>query len=221
MTEALVIPTAFLLGLLGGTHCLGMCGGIAATVSLNSPKGGQGFLLLLGYNSGRIISYATAGAILGSLSWLLTDPVLQLVLRSFAGVMLIFMGLYIAQWWKGLTHLESAGGVLWKQISPAASKLLPVRNIGQAIMLGGLWGWLPCGLVYSTLIWASAASDWLTSAQLMAAFGVGTLPAMLLTGVLAQQVKQILQKRLTQHISGTIIIGMGLYSIPWLGIFQQ
>lgn len=220
MTEALALPTAFFLGLLGGTHCLGMCGGIAATVSMNSPSGSKGLELLLGYNSGRIISYGIAGAILGSLSWLIENPTIQLALRIFAGLMLIFMGLYIAQWWQILSKVEQAGGVVWKQISPLASRLLPVKTLSQSILLGLLWGWLPCGLVYSTLIWASAASDWVLSAELMIAFGLGTLPVMLLTGVLAQQVKQVLQKSLTKHISGSVIILMGIYTIPWQGIIS-
>jgi sulfite exporter TauE/SafE len=221
MTEALILPTAFILGLLGGTHCLGMCGGIATTVSLSSPKGGKGFGLLLGYNCGRIVSYAIAGAILGSLSWLIENPLIQLVLRTFAGLMLISMGLYIAQWWQGLTKIEHAGGTIWRHIRPFASKLLPVKNLPQALALGFFWGWLPCGLVYSTLIWASAASDWYVSAQLMAAFGIGTLPTMLLTGVLAQQVKQVLQRNLTKHISGIIIMLMGVFTIPWQGIISH
>lgn len=220
MTEALSLPTAFILGLLGGTHCLGMCGGIATTVSLSNPNGTKGFGLLLGYNSGRILSYTLAGALLGSLSWLVENQIIQLALRTFAGIMLICMGLYIAQWWQGLTRIERAGGMIWKKISPLASKLLPVKNISQALLLGVLWGWLPCGLVYSTLIWASAASDWTLSAQLMAAFGLGTLPTMLLTGVLAQQVKVILQKQLTKYISGSIIILMGIYTIPWQGMIR-
>lgn len=218
MTEALALPTAFILGLLGGTHCLGMCGGIAASVSLNSPKGGQGFTLLCGYNVGRILSYAAAGAIFGSLSWFIREPLIQVALRTFAGIMLILMGLYIAQLWQVLTTVEKAGGFLWKKISPLASKLLPVKNLNQAFLLGTLWGWLPCGLVYSTLIWASAAADWQLSAQLMAAFGVGTLPAMMLTGLLAQQVKQLLQQKFTKYVSGSIIIFLGLYTIPWNGI---
>lgn len=220
MTEALSLPTAFILGLLGGTHCLGMCGGIATTVSLSNPNGTKGFGLLLGYNSGRILSYTLAGALLGSLSWLVENQTIQLALRTFAGIMLICMGLYIAQWWQGLTRIEHAGGMIWKKISPLASKLLPVKNISQALLLGVLWGWLPCGLVYSTLIWASAASDWTLSAQLMAAFGLGTLPTMLLTGVLAQQVKLILQKQLTKYISGSVIILMGIYTIPWHGMIR-
>lgn len=219
MTEALALPTAFILGLLGGTHCLGMCGGIAASVALNSPKGGQGFTLLCGYNTGRILSYAVAGAIFGSLSWLISTPEVQIALRTFAGLMLILMGLYIAQWWQLLTRVEQAGGLIWRRISPLAGKLLPVKNLPQAFLLGTLWGWLPCGLVYSTLIWSSAASDWMLSAQLMAAFGLGTLPAMMLTGLLAQQVKQLLQQQLTKYLSGSVIIALGLFTIPWQGIF--
>lgn len=218
MTEAVSLTTAFLLGLLGGTHCLGMCGGIAATVSMGAPSGGKGVLLLLGYNSGRIISYAIAGAIFGSLSWLIENITIQLILRSFAGLMLVLMGLYIAQWWQVLTQLEQAGGHIWKRISPAASRLLPVKNLYQASLLGLLWGWLPCGLVYSTLIWASAASDWQLSALLMIMFGLGTLPSMLLTGLLAKQAKEILQMKLTKHIAGIIIILMGLFTIPWAGL---
>lgn len=218
MTEALSLPTAFFLGLLGGTHCLGMCGGIATTVSLSSPNGMKGFGLLLGYNSGRITSYAIAGALLGSVSWLIENPSIQLALRIFAGLMLVSMGLYIAQWWQGLTKVEHFGSYLWKKISPFARHFLPVKTLRQALMLGVLWGWLPCGLVYSTLIWASAAADWTLSAQLMIAFGLGTLPTMLLTGVLAQQVKTVLQRKLTKHLSGSLIILMGLYTIPWQGI---
>ncbi len=220
MTESLALSTAFFLGLLGGTHCLGMCGGIAATVAMGNPGGNRGVGLLLGYNAGRIFSYGVAGAILGSLSWLIEDPKIQIIIRSFAGLMLVFMGLYIAQWWQILTQVEKAGSILWKRISPFASKLLPVKNAHQAILLGLVWGWLPCGLVYSTLIWASAASDWLLSSQLMIFFGLGTLPAMLMTGMLAQQMKQLLQHQITKQVSGGIIILMGIYTIPWQGILH-
>lgn len=218
MSEPLALSTAFLLGLLGGTHCLGMCGGIAATVSMSSPQGWKGSVLLGGYNLGRVFSYSAAGALIGSISWLLRDQSIMLFLRSFAGLMLIAMGLYVAQWWQGLTYIERAGGSLWKGIQPFASKLLPVTGMHQAILLGLVWGWLPCGLVYSTLIWASAAGDWTLSAQLMAMFGLGTLPTMLLTGLLAQRVKQLFQQRLTRSLFGVVIMVFGVYTIPWQGL---
>ncbi|WP_372836434.1 sulfite exporter TauE/SafE family protein [Pontibacterium sp.] len=221
MNEPLALSTAFILGLLGGTHCLGMCGGIAATVSMSAPKGWRGSLLLGGYNIGRIASYTAAGALIGSLSWLMRDQQIVIVLRTFAGLMLIAMGLYVAQWWQGLTYIEKAGGTLWKQIQPLASKLLPVKSLSQAVTLGLVWGWLPCGLVYSTLIWSSAAADWTLSAQLMLMFGLGTLPTMLLTGLLAQRVKLIFQQRLTRSLFGIIIMVFGVYTLPWQGLLAH
>lgn len=219
-TDALSLTTAILLGLLGGSHCIGMCGGIAATIGMGS-NGQKRPLLLLGYNLGRILSYAAAGALVGSLSWLLRDQPIMLALRTGAGLMLVAMGLYVAQWWSGVTRLEAGGKLLWRFIQPLAGRFIPARNLPQAFALGTLWGWLPCGLVYSTLIWASAAASWQQSALLMAGFGLGTLPTLLLTGLLAQQFKNMLQKQFTKGLFGTLIIIFGLYTIPWAGLLSH
>lgn len=213
--EALSLSTAILIGLLGGSHCIGMCGGIAATVGMG--PNGQRSLMMLGYNLGRVLSYAAAGAIVGSLSWLMRDQPIMLALRTFAGLMLIVMGLYIAQWWQGVVRLEKGGQLLWRYIQPLAGRFLPARSLAQAFMLGSLWGWLPCGLVYSTLLWASAAADWQQSALLMAGFGLGTVPTLMLTGLLAQQFKNLLQKQLTKGLFGALIIAFGVFTIPWAG----
>ena len=216
MIESLSISTAILLGLLGSAHCLGMCGGIAATIALGQKQ--NRITNLLGYNFGRLFSYALAGALIGSLGILIKDSFLAIALRTAAGLLLITMGLYVAQWWKGLIHIEKLGNKLWSLIRPTASKLLPVKNIKQALLLGFFWGWLPCGLVYSTLIWAASAQDPIQSASLMFAFGLGTLPAMLSTGMLAKQIQTFLASRNTQHIAGLMIIIFGLYTIPFNGI---
>ncbi|MGY8869453.1 MAG: sulfite exporter TauE/SafE family protein [Pseudomonadales bacterium] len=216
MTESLSISTAILLGLLGSAHCLGMCGGIAATIALGQKR--SRIPNLIGYNFGRLISYALAGALVGSLGILIKDSTLAIALRTLAGLLLITMGLYVAQWWKGLTQVEKLGSKLWSLIRPAASKLLPVKNIKQALLLGFFWGWLSCGLIYSTLIWAATAQDPIQSASLMFAFGVGTLPAMLSTGILAKQMQTLLANRNVQHIAGLMIILFGLYTIPFNGI---
>lgn len=217
IADTLSLTTALLLGLLGGSHCIGMCGGIAATIGMGTGKKPKP-ALLLGYNAGRILSYAAAGAIVGSLSWLLRDKPVMLALRSAAGLMLIAMGLYVAQWWSGVTRLEKGGQLIWRFIQPVAGRFIPARNLPQAFLLGSLWGWLPCGLVYSTLIWASAAGDWQHSALLMAGFGLGTLPTLLLTGLLAQQFRTMLQHQLTKGLFGSLIILFGLLTIPWQGL---
>ncbi|MGB0733999.1 MAG: sulfite exporter TauE/SafE family protein [Pontibacterium sp.] len=218
MQESLALTTAIMLGLLGGTHCLGMCGGLAATIAIQSPKSTLGGFYLAAYNTGRITSYTLAGAFVGSLSWWLREPSIMFVLRAFAAIMLVCMGLYIAQWWQGLTKVEQGGKLVWRYIQPFASKLIPVKSLPQAFALGMLWGWLPCGLIYSTLIWASAAPHWSTSALLMLCFGLGTLPAMLLTGAFAAQLQGILRKKMTRHLSGGLIIIFGLLSFPWASV---
>lgn len=219
--DSLNLVSAFILGLLGSAHCIGMCGGIASSIALTQIH--NKVLSLLFYNVGRIASYATAGALLASLDLFLPYAALQqglleTAMRTLAALMLVAMGLYVAQWYKGLVLIERLGHKLWRYISPAASKLLPVKNLRQAFTLGIFWGWLPCGLVYSTLIWSSAANSSSQSALLMLFFGLGTLPAMMTTSLLAKQLGSLLSKKISQQISGSAIIALGLYSVPWAGL---
>lgn len=216
MSEPLSVVTAFVLGLLGSAHCMGMCGGIAATIGLRQHQ--KRIDHLLGYNFGRVISYSIAGALVGSLGFLLKGEILGLALRTFAGLLLIAMGLYIAKWWQGLLQVEKLGGYAWRFIQPFAARLLPVESAKQAITLGFFWGWLPCGLVYSTLLWSATAQSASQSALLMLAFGVGTLPAMLLTGILAQQAQSLLANQYVRSISGLMVIVFGIYTIPFAGL---
>lgn len=163
MTEVPTLLAASTLGLLGSTHCIGMCGGItsALSLSLRGRSKAETSWLMLTYHAGRISSYALAGLLLGLVGWFLGDAseTLQSSLRIIASAMLIAMGLYITGWWKGLMKMEKLGQHLWKHIQPLASKLLPIRSTPNALALGALWGWLPCGLVYSTLIWSASQNN--------------------------------------------------------------
>ena len=210
--------TALALGLLGGGHCIGMCGGLMGALAMAIPteqrKGWRLWRVLLGYNFGRIASYSLAGALLGSLGWLMQDLGLGSLLRVVAGLLMIAMGLYLANWWSGLTRIERLGRGLWKHIEPRARKLLPVTRMPQAILLGSLWGWLPCGLVYSTLVWASSQGGTGLSAALMATFGLGTLPTLLATGLLANRMMAILRRRAVRVTAGLLIILFGIWTIP-------
>lgn len=210
--------TALALGLLGGGHCIGMCGGLMGALTMAIPAeqrhGWRLWRVLLGYNLGRIASYALAGALLGSLGGLIQNQGLGPLLRLIAGLLMIAMGLYLANWWSGLTRIERVGRGLWKHIEPRARKLLPVTRMPQAILLGSLWGWLPCGLVYSTLVWASSQGEAGLSAGLMAAFGLGTLPTLLATGLLAHRMMAILRKRAVRITAALLIILFGIWTIP-------
>ncbi|OLU27491.1 cytochrome biogenesis protein [Pseudomonas sp. PA15(2017)] len=217
MTDLLPqLLSALMLGLLGGGHCLGMCGGLmgALTLAIPAERRHQRLRLLVAYNAGRILSYTAAGLLLGLAGWALASGPLATVMRSIAGLLLIAMGLYLAGWWSGLTRIEALGRGLWRHLQPITRRVMPISNAPRALMLGGLWGWLPCGLVYSTLLWAASQGDALRSAALMFAFGLGTLPVLLATGLAAERLVSLLRRRGVRIAGGLLVILFGLWTLP-------
>ena len=210
----LSIFSAFLVGLLGGGHCAGMCGGIVGAVSLSLPGSKPRTGYLLAYNLGRIASYGVAGLLAGAVgaSSFFLEHVLPVerVLYAVASVMLVLLGLYLAGIWRGVVVLEAAGGRLWRHLQPWSRRFLPVRTLPQALVLGSIWGWLPCGLVYSVVVAALATGSPWRGAALMLAFGLGTLPALLAMGMAAVRIRAVLQNVWVRRISGLIVISFGL-----------
>lgn len=213
-----LLGSALVLGLLGGGHCLGMCGGLMGALTLAIPPEQRSrrlrLRLLLAYNLGRILSYAAAGLLLGLAGVALASSPLATGLRVAAALLLIAMGLYLAGWWSGLTRIEALGRGLWRHVQPLATRLLPVSSLPRALLLGALWGWLPCGLVYSTLLWAASQGDALHSAALMLAFGLGTWPVLLATGLAAERVGALLRNRGVRMAGGVLVILFGLWTLP-------
>ncbi len=217
MPESLALVSALMLGLMGSTHCIGMCGGISASLGMIDGRRNLSFALC--YNLGRIICYALLGALLGAIVAVLGNsvqpllPSIGLWLRALAGLLVISMGLYISGWWLGLTHIEAAGSALWRRVQPYAKKIGPPRTRMAAAQLGALWGLLPCGLVYSSLGWTAAHGNTVHSAILMATFGLGTVPAMLLTTLGGQQLQHYLRRAGVRKIIGLLLIGFGIATI--------
>jgi sulfite exporter TauE/SafE len=211
------LMSAFLVGLLGGGHCVGMCGGIVSAVSMHLPQSKSKVPFLLAYNAGRILSYTLAGAIaglVGASSFFLEHVLpIQHLLYGISSLMLIALGLYLAGIWHGVTYLESAGKIIWKMLQPYSKRYLPVQNFKQAFLLGSLWGWLPCGLVYSVLIGAIATGKTLNGGLLMLAFGLGTLPTLLTMGMAAVKLKAILQNIWVRRASGLMVFGFGVIGL--------
>lgn len=213
---------AFLIGLSGGAHCFGMCGGIVGALTLGLPAT-PGHPLrarlpyLLAYNSGRIISYMVAGALAGGVgAWathLLPVHRAQLGLQLLAGLFMILLGLYLAGWQTVLGRLERAGGVLWRRIEPLGRRWLPVRTPAQAFGIGLVWGWLPCGLVYSVLVWAIGAGGAPQGALLLLSFGLGTLPALLAMGTAAAALAEFVRRPAVRRVTGSLVILFGIYEI--------
>ncbi|GLS26253.1 sulfite exporter TauE/SafE family protein [Marinibactrum halimedae] len=202
------------IGFLGSSHCIAMCGGVCAALSFALPAQRPWWrvLILVGYNVGRISSYMIAGALVGWLTAVGAQEHLT-PMRILAGVMMIAMGLYLGQWWLGLTYLEKAGQRLWGRLQPLSKSLMPVDSIPKALGFGAVWGWLPCGLVYSTLTLAASQANVFQGALVMGAFGLGTLPAMFVSGLLAERLKQWTSRRALQKIFGVLLIVFGVWTL--------
>jgi len=221
MTTEISLIAAFITGLLGSVHCVGMCGGIVGSLSMglspdnkNSATRTLGFTLL--YNIGRLSSYVIAGLLVASIgesSSEFFNQNVQQVGAWLSGIFMILLGLYIAGWWQLLSVLETAGSYLWRYLQPLGNKLLPVKNHFHALLLGALWGWLPCGMVYAMLVFALSSQDALQGGLIMLAFGLGTLPTLLLLGTAAATMKRFIQKPIVRQLAGSLILLFGVYSL--------
>lgn len=183
------LTAAWVLGLLGAGHCFAMCGGIVAALSFSAPAQASRWRLTLGYNAGRMLSYGLFGGLAAGLAAVL-PPATWPWARTLAGALLIAMGLYLANWWRGLLWLERGGHWLWRRVKPLGDRFLPIDSTRKALAVGLVWGWLPCGLVYAALMYAAAQAHAIKGAAVMLAFGAGTLPALLAGGALAAALKK-------------------------------
>ncbi|HUX82304.1 MAG TPA: sulfite exporter TauE/SafE family protein [Halothiobacillus sp.] len=222
MPNDMTFWAALLVGFFGGVHCIGMCGGIVGALTFGLPAekratARQLMPYLLAYNLARISSYTLAGAIAGLIGALGLSLIplqhAQLYLLIIAGLFMILMGLYVGGWWFGLTRIERVGSRLWRYIEPFGRRLMPVRSPRQALLLGFVWGWLPCGLVYSVLIWALSAGSAAQGALLMLGFGLGTLPNLLLMGAFAAQLSAFTRQKWVRWVAGTAVTGFGAYTV--------
>jgi uncharacterized protein len=217
--------TLFVVGLLGGGHCIGMCGGIVSALGFSSQGTSQhrGLSLHLAYNSGRLLSYTVAGVLAGAVGatglHLVKDQwLMRVVLFAFANLMLLALGLYLCGLPRFLAPLERGGQHLWQRIQPLTRSWLPVKGIAQAFPLGFLWGWLPCGLVYSSLVTALTTGSAVNGGLVMLSFGLGTLPNLLLAGLLAVHLRDFMRKTIVRRVAGGLIISFSLYG--FLGVWN-
>ena len=218
--DLMVLVAAFASGLLGTVHCAAMCGGIATSLS-----GGQrdGLWMAALPNLGRVLGYALAGAIVGGLgSGLLgiaRTPALGIAMRAMVGIVLVIAGLRLLDRKHRLPAFGGgAGARLWQWLAPLRARAWPADSAGKRLLLGLVWGWMPCGLSTTLLaaawLQASAAHGALT----MAAFGLGTLPLMIPLTWAGARIGTRLQRGGLRTAAGALVIAAGLLTLAghWL-----
>jgi sulfite exporter TauE/SafE len=244
MAGVALIPV-LLVGLFGSVHCGAMCGGIVAAFS-TVPSTSRPFPVavavaaparvaasiprVLAYNAGRLTSYALAGALAAGLAGeagkLAAVGTFQQGGYWLANLMLIALGLYLMGAWRGLEWLELAGQHLWRHLRPAMQWLLPLDSPAKMLGLGLLWGWLPCGMVYSMLVTAMLSGSAASGAAVMLAFGLGTLPMVLALGLAGERLRGALRLPMMRRGAGLVVLGFGLVGLAraatgvdggWLG----
>lgn len=232
---ALIAPLVpvFVVGLLGSVHCAGMCGGIVGALSVAPALEGRPVPVavvagprhaapaplanVLAYNAGRIGSYMLAGAAAGGLAHgaraLAHLPALQAGAYWLANLMLAALGLYLMDAWRGLARLEQGGQLVWKRVQPLLRRVGPLDGPRRMLVAGALWGWLPCGMVYSVLVTAMLSGSALAGALVMLAFGLGTLPMLLSMGMLGARLRTLLRRPGVRVASGALVLGFGVLGL--------
>jgi sulfite exporter TauE/SafE len=228
--DAALLPALFpifVAGLLGSAHCAGMCGGIVGALSV-APAVGRVVPVrvaaaraplanVVAYNAGRIGSYMVAGALAGGVAQgahaLARLPALQAGAYWLANLMLAALGLYLMDAWRGLAQLEQGGRIVWRRVQPLLRRVGPLDRPTRMFVAGGLWGWLPCGMVYSVLVTAMLSGSALGGALVMLAFGLGTLPMLLGLGLAGARLRGRLASPGARRACGVLVLGFGLLGL--------
>ncbi|MCG8392733.1 MAG: sulfite exporter TauE/SafE family protein [Pseudomonadales bacterium] len=197
---AALLVSAALVASAGSIHCIGMCGGISSALTFSIPEARRQGKSLWGwqclFGAGRVTTYVILGALAGLLGGALLDrlpgPSMAVGL-TLSGVLMLLLSGYLLGRGNLLKRLEGLGKKLWRRLQPLTRRLLPVDHPGKALLLGGLWGLLPCGLIYTALALAATAGSALSGALIMLVFGVITIIPVATTGVIASQLQRFRQ----------------------------
>ena len=188
MSDGLLFASMLLMAFAGSVHCIAMCGGMAMAATFAVPEDQrQGPALWrwqILFGCGRVLTYMLLGAVMGALGAVMSlPPVLQGAPLLLSAVIMVLLALYLVGRTAGIRLVEQLGGHLWRRVSPALRRLMPVNSPARALALGMGWGLLPCGLVYAALALAVGAASPLTGAALMLVFGAVTVPPVAAAGV--------------------------------------
>ena len=208
--------TPFLIGFFSSIHCLVMCGGICGLFCKNTPNI-SGILLI---NLGRIITYTILGIIFAGIiqGLALRIPVAEfgIVIRTILGIVLVFLGIRILLN-KSSLHSYFNNNYLWNKVKPTLHRFASTNSVFSNLTKGFLWGLIPCGLLYAVLLAAATTNNYYQGGLFMLAFGIGTLPSMLIAAGMFKSMRKLLNTKFLRFSAGIFIIIIGLWSLisPW------
>lgn len=217
----------FALGFLGSFgHCMGMCGPLTVALALsqqdsNSNKiNGLRFHLLL--NLGRVISYTIVGAALGGLGSIVVasgqlagiGSNIRQFMAVFTGILLIWLGIKQIKpnWLPRLPFLHPLKGGIHKQLNSGMNQLADRSQWWTPALLGGVWGLIPCGFLYTAQLKAVETGSLMLGAITMFCFGLGTAPMMLGVGISASKVSADRRSQLFR-LGGWVTLAIGILTL--------
>jgi len=207
---------ALMLGFVGSGHCLGMCGGIAGALGMRGPASrtlSQTTASLL-YSIGRVSSYALLGALAGSLGQATSLATgLGPVMRVAAGLLIVLLGLQLAGVRLGFDRIEALGLAVWRRLSPLIGRIGPPDAAWKCLALGAVWGFLPCGLVYTALTASLVTGSAAGGAVFMASFGLGTVPALVFATRMMGGLGERLRGQGARRVAGIALVVLGLWAV--------
>ena len=213
-----------MLGLLGSMHCVGMCGSIVGLMTHAAKQqrtaSWLNYFKIPFYHIGRILSYSLAGFMAASIGSTLIGSIgmdqAKTIAQLLTGVFMLLLGLSLGGFFNGLALLDPIGHKLWKMLAPLAKRSFSLKNPFSALFAGAVWGWLPCGLVYTALMLTLPSQSPTQGALAMASFGIGTLPLLLVVGHLSGRAFSIAQHTFFRRTVGLILIGFAILTFTGL-----
>jgi sulfite exporter TauE/SafE len=219
----LTLIAVFVLGIVASGHCLVMCGGISSALGLATSKAADGrprWDLLLSYQLGRVSSYALAGLLLagafGGVIALLDLDWVRRALRIVSALTLVLAALVVL----GILRDPGSriGRLVWPRLASLGRRLLPVTSVPRAFGFGMIWGWMPCSFVYTLLVIATFQQGAVRGAAIMAAFGAGTLPALLGASLGSARLAAIARGNSRKRLAGLLLLMSAAVTLagPWV-----
>lgn len=212
MTPRTVLALA-LLGVFGGTHCVGMCGPLVGLFSARLEARGLRRVLALGaFHGGRLSAYALLGflASLWGAAGVRVWPPLGAGARVLAAVLVVLYGLRLAGALPARELRLPLEGRLAARVRGLLGRLLPLSSLPRALMAGGLWALIPCGLVYSAVAVCASVGEPAWGAVGMLAFGLGALPWLLFVDAFVGLARRLVQRTWARRAAGVAIVALGV-----------